>query len=68
MIRASVLPLTFYFVLLITVYTMVILGGQGNLAGVTVGAVVVSVGALGVTIEVSPYDLTRGRIVFRHKV
>jgi ABC-type branched-subunit amino acid transport system permease subunit len=42
-LSASVFPLTFSFPLLITVYTMVILGGQGNLAGVTVGAVVVSV-------------------------
>jgi branched-chain amino acid transport system permease protein len=42
-LNASVFPLTFSFPLLITVYTMVILGGQGNLAGVTVGAVVVSV-------------------------
>jgi ABC-type branched-subunit amino acid transport system permease subunit len=42
-LNASVFPLTFSFPLLITVYTMVILGGQGNLAGVTVGAVLVSV-------------------------
>ena len=32
-LNASVFPLTFYFVLLITVYTMVILGGQGSQAG-----------------------------------
>ena len=42
-LNASVFPLTFAFPLLITVYTMVILGGQGNMAGVTVGAVLVSV-------------------------
>ena len=42
-LNASTFPLTFSFPLLITVYTMVILGGQGNLAGVTVGAVLVSV-------------------------
>jgi ABC-type branched-subunit amino acid transport system permease subunit len=42
-LNASVFPLTFSFPLLITVYTMVILGGQGNQAGVVVGAVVVSV-------------------------
>ena len=42
-LNASVFPLTFSFPLLITVYTMVILGGQGNMAGVTVGAVLVSV-------------------------
>jgi ABC-type branched-subunit amino acid transport system permease subunit len=38
-----VFPLTFSFPLLITVYTMVILGGQGSQAGVVVGAVLVSV-------------------------
>ena len=32
-LNASVFPLTFYFVLLITVYTMVILGGSGSQAG-----------------------------------
>ncbi len=42
-LNASAFPLTFSFPLLITVYTMVILGGQGNLAGVTIGAVIVSV-------------------------
>ncbi len=39
---ASVFPLTFYFVLLIIVYTMVILGGSGSQAGVVAGAVIVS--------------------------
>ncbi len=39
---ASVFPLTFYFVLLITVYTMVILGGSGSQAGVVAGALIVS--------------------------
>jgi branched-chain amino acid transport system permease protein len=42
-LSASIFPLSFYFVLLITVYTMVILGGQGNLAGVTIGAILISV-------------------------
>ena len=42
-LSASTFPLTFSFPLLITVYTMVILGGQGNIAGVVVGAVVVNV-------------------------
>jgi ABC-type branched-subunit amino acid transport system permease subunit len=42
-LNSSVFPLTFSFPLLITVYTMVILGGQGNLAGVTAGAVIISV-------------------------
>src|SRR5262249_28256039 len=35
-------PLTFYFTLLITVYTMVILGGAGSQAGVVLGALIVS--------------------------
>jgi ABC-type branched-subunit amino acid transport system permease subunit len=42
-LNASVFPLSFSFPLVITVYTMVILGGQGNLAGVTIGAVLISV-------------------------
>ena len=42
-LNASVFPLTFYLVLLITVYTMVILGGQGSQAGVVLGAIVISV-------------------------
>ena len=42
-LNASTFPLTFSFPLLITVYTMVILGGQGSQAGVVLGAVVVSV-------------------------
>jgi ABC-type branched-subunit amino acid transport system permease subunit len=41
--NAAVFPLEFYFVLLITVYTMVILGGQGSQAGVVLGAIIVSV-------------------------
>ena len=40
-LSASVLPLTFYFVLLITVYTMVILGGSGSMRGVVLGALVI---------------------------
>jgi branched-chain amino acid transport system permease protein len=42
-LNASVFPLTFYFILLITVYTMVILGGQGSQAGVVLGAILISV-------------------------
>jgi len=41
-LNANVFPLTFYFVLLITIYTMVILGGSGNQAGVVLGAVIIS--------------------------
>ena len=41
-LNANVFPLTFYFVLLITVYTMVILGGSGNQAGVVLGALIIS--------------------------
>ena len=41
--NAAVFPLEFYFVLLITVYTMVILGGQGSQAGVVLGAIIVGV-------------------------
>jgi branched-chain amino acid transport system permease protein len=40
-LNANVFPLTFYFVLLITVYTMVILGGSGNQAGVVLGALII---------------------------
>jgi branched-chain amino acid transport system permease protein len=42
-LNASVYPLTFSFPLLITIYTMVILGGQGSQVGVVLGAVTVSV-------------------------
>jgi branched-chain amino acid transport system permease protein len=42
-LAGSVFPLSFYFVLLITVYTMVILGGQGSQAGVVLGAIIVSI-------------------------
>jgi ABC-type branched-subunit amino acid transport system permease subunit len=38
----SVFPLTFYFVLLIIIYTMVILGGSGSMPGVVLGALIVS--------------------------
>lgn len=41
-LNASVFPLTFYFVLLITVYTMVILGGAGSQSGVVLGALIIS--------------------------
>jgi branched-chain amino acid transport system permease protein len=37
----NVFPLSFYFVTLITIYTMVILGGSGNQAGVVVGALII---------------------------
>jgi branched-chain amino acid transport system permease protein len=40
-LNANVFPLTFYFVLLITIYTMVILGGSGRQAGVVLGALIV---------------------------
>jgi ABC-type branched-subunit amino acid transport system permease subunit len=40
-LNASVFPLTFYFTLLIIVYTMVILGGSGSQSGVVLGALVV---------------------------
>jgi branched-chain amino acid transport system permease protein len=40
-LAASVFPLTFYFTLLITVYTMVILGGSGSMSGVVLGALIV---------------------------
>jgi branched-chain amino acid transport system permease protein len=40
-LTSSVFPLAFYFVLLITIYTMVILGGSGNQGGVVLGALVV---------------------------
>ena len=42
-LNASVFPLTFSFPLLITIYTMVILGGAGSQAGVVVGAALISV-------------------------
>jgi branched-chain amino acid transport system permease protein len=38
----NVFPLSFYFVTLITIYTMVILGGSGNQAGVVLGALIIS--------------------------
>src|SRR6476646_8777673 len=38
----NVFPLNFYFITLITIYTMVILGGSGNQAGVVLGALIVS--------------------------
>ena len=40
-LTGSVFPLAFYFVLLITVYTMVILGGSGSQAGVVLGALII---------------------------
>ena len=40
-LTGSVFPLAFYFVLLITVYTMVILGGSGSQAGAVLGAIII---------------------------
>ncbi len=40
-VNASVFPLTFSFPLLITIYTMVILGGAGSQAGVVIGAILI---------------------------
>jgi len=40
-LNASVFPLTFYFILLIVVYTMVILGGSGSQSGVVLGALII---------------------------
>ena len=42
-LNASVFPLSFSFPLLITIYTMVILGGAGSQAGVVMGAVLIGV-------------------------
>jgi ABC-type branched-subunit amino acid transport system permease subunit len=42
-LNASVFPLTFSFPLLITIYTMVILGGAGSQAGVVLGAILINV-------------------------
>ena len=42
-LNGSVFPQTFSFALLITLYTMVILGGVGSQAGVVLGAIFVSV-------------------------
>lgn len=42
-LNAGVFPQTFQFPLLITVYSMVILGGAGSMAGVAFGAIVVNV-------------------------
>jgi len=42
-LNASVFPLSFSFPLLITIYTMVILGGAGSQAGVVVGAILISI-------------------------
>ncbi len=42
-LNAGVFPQTFQFPLLITIYTMVILGGSGSMPGVVIGAVIVNV-------------------------
>ncbi|MGZ4290003.1 MAG: branched-chain amino acid ABC transporter permease [Gaiellaceae bacterium] len=57
-VTASVFPLAFYFVLLITVYTMVILGGSGNQVGVVLGALII-----GPLLELLR-DASKSRIIF----
>jgi branched-chain amino acid transport system permease protein len=57
-VTASVFPLAFYFVLLITIYTMVILGGSGNQAGVVLGALVI-----GPLLELLR-DASKSRVIF----
>ncbi|HZU19965.1 MAG TPA: branched-chain amino acid ABC transporter permease [Gaiellaceae bacterium] len=57
-LNASVFPLTFYFVLLITVYTMVILGGAGSQAGVVAGALII-----GPLLELLR-DASKSRVIF----
>jgi branched-chain amino acid transport system permease protein len=57
-LSASVFPLTFYFVLLITVYTMVILGGSGSQAGVVAGALII-----GPLLEMLR-DASKSRVIF----
>jgi branched-chain amino acid transport system permease protein len=57
-VTGSVFPLAFYFVLLITVYTMVILGGSGNQAGVVLGALVI-----GPLLELLR-DASKSRVIF----
>jgi branched-chain amino acid transport system permease protein len=42
-LNGNVFPQTFSFALLITIYTMVILGGVGSQAGVVLGAILISV-------------------------
>jgi branched-chain amino acid transport system permease protein len=42
-VNASVFPLSFSFPLLITIYTMVILGGAGSQAGVVLGAILIGI-------------------------
>jgi branched-chain amino acid transport system permease protein len=42
-LNGGVFPQTFAFPLLITIYTMVILGGAGSMAGVALGAIIVGV-------------------------
>jgi branched-chain amino acid transport system permease protein len=57
-LNASVFPLTFYFTLLITIYTMVILGGSGSQAGVVMGALII-----GPLLEILR-DPNKSRVVF----
>jgi ABC-type branched-subunit amino acid transport system permease subunit len=57
-LNASVFPLSFYFTLLIIVYTMVILGGSGSMPGVVLGALIV-----GPLLEILR-DPAKGRILF----
>jgi branched-chain amino acid transport system permease protein len=57
-LSASVFPLSFYFTLLIIVYTMVILGGSGSMPGVVAGALII-----GPLLELLR-EPGKGRIVF----
>ncbi|HVW90408.1 MAG TPA: branched-chain amino acid ABC transporter permease [Gaiellaceae bacterium] len=57
-LNGSVFPLTFYFVLLIVVYTMVILGGSGSQAGVVAGALII-----GPLLELLR-DASKSRVIF----
>ena len=57
-LNASVFPLTFYFTLLIIVYTMVILGGSGSMPGVVAGALII-----GPLLEFLR-EPSKGRVVF----
>ena len=59
-LNGSVFPQNFEFPLLITIYTMVILGGAGSQAGVVLGAVLVSV-----LLEAAPRSRRRARALLR---
>src|SRR2546430_4019181 len=57
-LNASAFPLTFSFPLLIIVYTMVILGGQGSQAGVVIGAILISL------LQEELRDPSHARVIF----